>query len=189
MASAALAYERRISTTLQLRLGLEDIRVQDVLDAQGAYTESLSDLAGSHVRYVLDRIGLFVDLELLEVNEQGFWTQLYDEALQPTPNLQLPNYALPVYGQLPRGTLPSHQIKRMLQVPPGQTMIHRPDGTAGNLGEEVPTPAPDAGDSAGGAVSSEARLFRKSRASSRPKTRRCAPTADHHLVAGERTGP
>ncbi len=41
MASAALAYERRISTQLQLRLGLEGIRVQDVLDAQGAYTESL----------------------------------------------------------------------------------------------------------------------------------------------------
>lgn len=126
VASAALAYERRISTMLQLRLGLEGIRVQDVLDAQGAYTESLSQLAGSHVRYVLDRIGLFLDLELLQVDEQGFWTQLYDEHAQPTPNLQLPDYALPVYGQLPRGTLPSHPIKRMLQVPPGQTMIHRP---------------------------------------------------------------
>ena len=125
VASAALAYERRISTMLQLRLGLEGIRVQDVLDAQGAYTESLSQLAGSHVRYVLDRIGLFLDLELLQVDEQGFWTQLYDEDAQPAPNRQLPDYALPVYGQLPRGTLPSHPIKRMLQVPPGQTMIHR----------------------------------------------------------------
>jgi len=144
VASAALAYERRISTTLQLRLGLENIRVQDVLDAQDAYTGSLSQLARWHVQYILDRIGLFLDLELLEVDGQGFWTQLYDEELQPAPNLQLPDYALPVYGQLPRGTLPSHQIKRMLQVPPGQTMIFRPDGTAENQGEDVLAPPPDA---------------------------------------------
>lgn len=144
VASAALAYERRISTTLQLRLGLENIRVQDVLDAQDAYTQSLSQLARSHVQYVLDRIGLFLDLELLQVDDQGFWTQLYDEGFQPAPNLQLPDYALPVYGQLPRGTLPSHQIKRMLAVPPGQTMIHQPDGTAENRGEDVLTPPPDA---------------------------------------------
>jgi len=143
VASAALAYERRISTQLQLRLGLENIRVQDVLDAQGAYTESLSSLAGSHVQYVLDRIGLFLDLELLEVDEQGFWTQLYDEDAQPAPNRQLPDYGLPVYGPLPRGTLPSCMIQRMLQVPPGETLIHRPDGAAPDLGEEVPAPAPD----------------------------------------------
>lgn len=127
VASAALAYERRISTRLQLRLGLQGIRVQDVLDAQQAYTDSLSQLASSHVQYILDRIGLFVDLELLQVDEQGFWTQLFDEDYQPAPNLQLPDYALPAYGRLPRGTCPSHKIKRMLLVPPGQTMIFRPD--------------------------------------------------------------
>jgi hypothetical protein len=145
VASAALAYERRISTRLQLRLGLQGIRVQDVLDAQSAYTRSLNDLASTHVDYLLDRIGLFLDLELLEVDEQGFWTRLYDEGYQPIPNLQLPEYALPVYGQLPRGTLPSHKIKRMLHVPPGQTMIFRPDGTSASPGEEVPAPAPEGG--------------------------------------------
>ncbi|MCU0871673.1 MAG: TolC family protein [Pirellulaceae bacterium] len=143
VASTALAYERRISTRLQLRLGVENIRVEDVLDAQRAYTQSLNKLAGSHIDYVLDRIGLFLDLELLEVDESGVWPQLYDETYQPTPNCQLPDYALPVYGQLPHGTWPSHKIKRMLHVPPGQSIIYRSDGSQDTLGEEVPAPEPE----------------------------------------------
>jgi hypothetical protein len=143
VASTALAYERRISTRLQLRLGVENIRVEDVLDAQRAYTESLNQLARSHILYILDRIGLFLDLELLEVDESGFWQQLYDETYQPTPNYQLPDYALPVYGELPHGIRPSHKIKRMLYVPPGQSIIYRSDGSQDTLGEEVPAPEPE----------------------------------------------
>ena len=140
VASTALAYERRFSTRLQLRLGLENIRVQDVLDAQGAYTGALSDLAGAHINYVLDRVRLFLDLELLQVDHEGFWPQLYDEKYQPTASYQLPNYGLPIYGQLPSRTLPSHLIRRMLEVPPGETIICRPDTPAGNAPEEVPAP-------------------------------------------------
>jgi hypothetical protein len=143
VASAALAYERRISTRLQLRLGVQNIRVEDVLDAQQAYTRSLNRLAGSHIQYILDRIGLFLDLELLEVDENGFWQQLYDDAHQPTTNLHLPEHALPVYGQLPRGTWPSHQIKRMLQVPPGHSMVFQPDGSGEEAAEEIAAPQPD----------------------------------------------
>jgi len=145
VASAALAYERRISTRLQLRLGVENIRVEDVLDAQRAYTRSLNSLARTHITYVLDRIGLFMDLELLEVDDEGFWQHLYDEDYQPTPNLQLPDYAVPVYGQLPRGVWPSHKIKRMLHVPPGQTLIYQTDDSEGTWGEEVPAPLPEDG--------------------------------------------
>jgi len=104
----------------------------------------LNRLAGSHIQYILDRIGLFLDLELLEVDEAGFWQQLYDDDHQPTSNLYLPEYALPVYGQLPRGTWPSHQIKRMLDVPPGQAMIYRPDGEGQDAAEEIATPPADA---------------------------------------------
>jgi outer membrane protein TolC len=143
VASAALAYERRISTRLQLRLGIQNVRVIDVLDAQQAYTRSLSRLASSHIQYILDRIGLFLDLELLEVDDAGFWQQLYDDQHQPSTNLHVPEYALPVYGQLPHGTWPSHQIKRMLHVPPGQTTIYRPDGEGGDLAEEIAAPLPD----------------------------------------------
>ena len=143
VASAALAYERRISTRLQLRLGVQNVRVIDVLDAQQAYTRSLNRLAGSHIQYILDRIGLFLDLELLEVDDMGFWQQLYDQDHQPTTNYQLPDYALPVYGQLPRGTWPSHKIKRMMHVPPGRTVIYRPEGEGELVAEEVPGPLPD----------------------------------------------
>ena len=144
VASAALAYERRISTRLQLRLGVENIRVEDVLDAQRAYTRSLNSLARSHITYLLDRIGLFLDLELLEVDEAGFWQQLYDDSHQPTPNVGLPDYALPVYGQLPQGVWPSHKIKRMLHVPAGQTMIYRSEDARENAsGDAVPAAEQD----------------------------------------------
>lgn len=145
VASAALAYERRISTRLQLRLGVQNIRVEDVLDAQRAYTGSLNQVAGSHIQYILDRIGLFLDLELLEVDDTGFWQSLYDDNLQPTPNFQLPEYLSPAYGRLPRRTWPSHLIKRMLHVPPGETVIYRPEGQASDTREPIPAPRPDAG--------------------------------------------
>jgi hypothetical protein len=127
VASAALAYERVISTTLQLNLGIQNITARDVWESQGAYTASLRRLAAAHIGYIERRIQFFLDLELLEVDDQGFWTSLYDENLQPEPNYQLPDYGRPIYGELPPGTWPSHRIRRMLAVPPGETVIYEPD--------------------------------------------------------------
>src|SRR5690606_38976462 len=46
VASAALAYERVISTRLQLQLGVQNVAARDFLEAQQAYTASLSSVAG-----------------------------------------------------------------------------------------------------------------------------------------------
>ncbi len=140
VASAALARDRVISTRLQLRLGVEGVLARDFLEAQQAYTESLSAVAGEHIGYLLNRIQLFMDLELLEVDQKGFWPELYNEQLQPTPHYQLPCYARPAYGELPRGVCYSQKIKRMLKVPTGCVGVYKdqPDPAAEQAEEASP---------------------------------------------------
>jgi hypothetical protein len=128
---------------MQLLLGYERISVRDVLESQEAYTRSLLALARTHINYILDRIQLFHDLELLTVDDSGFWPMLYDERFQPEPNCQLPYHARPVYGDLPRRTWHSHKIKRMLSVPAGEAMIFDTGTTHPSSSEELPAPEPD----------------------------------------------
>jgi len=150
VASAALADDRVISTRLQLKLGVEGVTARDFLEAQQDYTASLSAVAGEHINYLLSRIQLFMDLELLEVDPNGFWPELYNEQLQPTPHYQLPCYARPAYGRLPSGVCYSHKIKRMLKVPNGCAGVHKdeadspPEGETTSedepVAEEIPAP-------------------------------------------------
>jgi hypothetical protein len=125
VASAALAYERVISTRLQLQLGVANVLARDFLEAQTAYSASLSAVARQHIGYITDRIQLFRDLELLEVDDGGFWRKLYDEQYQPAPAFQLPGYARPAYGCLPPGVCYSQEVRRMQRVPTGRSRIFR----------------------------------------------------------------
>lgn len=125
IASAALAFERVVSTELELRLGIGGVQARDFLDAQTAYTASLTGVAARHIGYIVDRLQLFLDLELLAVDDDGFWQQLYDEDIQPMPYYQFPRYALPAYGTLTPCLKYSPEIRRMLCVPPGTAVIHK----------------------------------------------------------------
>jgi outer membrane protein TolC len=140
VSSAALAFERVVSTRTQLEQNYGRITARDVFEAQQDYTRSLTTLAGTHIGYLIDRIQLFMDLELLVVDDQGFWPELYRVDFQPEPNFHLPDYGSPVYGELPPGVWYSHKMKRMLHVPAGQTVIYRPDAS---LDEPEPLPAAD----------------------------------------------
>ncbi len=153
VASAALAYERVVSTRLQLQLGVQDVAARDFLEAQQDYTTSLSAVASDHIGYILDRIRLFVDLEELEVDQYGFWPELYNDDFQPAPAYQLPPYALPGYGWLAPGPLYSRRMKRMLHIPAGCSSVFRPkvstrEGAAplpegaAPLPEVIPAPKP-----------------------------------------------
>lgn len=122
VASAALAFERVVSTELELRLGVGSVVARDFLEAQTAYTSSLQRVAGSHIGYLVDRLSLFFELESLEVGDDGFWLQLYDVDTQPMPFYQLPNHALPAYGRLHPCLDYSPEIRRMLCVPAGTAM-------------------------------------------------------------------
>ena len=132
VASAALAFERVVSTSLQFRLGIEGISARDFLEAQTDYTDALSAVASRHISYIVDRTQLFLDMELLIVNEQGFWDELYDEQYQPEPFFQLPPWAMPVYGCLPP-VCHSKAIRRQLCVPPGVSQIDKKDNTLGDV--------------------------------------------------------
>ena len=125
VASAALAFERVVSTGLELRLGIGQVAARDFLEAQTAYTRALSSVASDHIDYIRGRIDLFLNTELLTVDASGFWPELYDEEYQPTAQYQLPNYAAPAYGQLPPVCY-SKEIKRMRCIPNGTSAIHRP---------------------------------------------------------------
>jgi hypothetical protein len=140
VASAALAYERVISVRLELRLGIGRAATRDFLEAQNAYATSLSNVAVRHIGYILDRTQLFLDMELLAVDEDGFWNELYDEKYQPEPYYQLPAYALPVYGELVPGLWYSRWIRRMERIPPGESAIQKHDESAQSDEEVVPVP-------------------------------------------------
>ncbi len=140
VAGAALAYEQVVTTELQLRLGVAGIFSRDFLDAQNGYASRLSNVASDHIGYILRRMQLFLDLELLDVNDDGFWPELYDEDHQPEGYYQLPPEALPAYGTLPHGLMFSKLMRRMEYVPPGTAMIHSdPHGSALPDLEPVPT--------------------------------------------------
>lgn len=142
VASAALAYERVGSVRLELRLGIGRVAARDFLEAQNAYASSLSSVAGRHIGYIVDRTQLFLDLELLNVGDDGFWNELYDEQYQPEPYYQLPPYALPIYGELVPGLWYSKYLQRMQQVPPGESAVHVTDETRETQEELVPPPPP-----------------------------------------------
>jgi len=125
VASAALAFERVVSTSLEFRLGTGGVSARDFLEAQTAYIDALSAVASRHINYIVDRTQLFLDLELLEVNDQGFWEELYDDSFQPTAYFDLPPWSLPAYGGLPPVNY-SAQILCPMQAAPGQAAIHKP---------------------------------------------------------------
>ena len=139
--SAALANDRVISTRKQFDLNLGSITARDFLEAQRAYTASLNAVASEHIGYILDRIDLFLALELLQVDERGFWPQLYDEGYQPTPRVQPPAYSGPAYGDLPYRVHYSKAIRRMEQVPYGTPRIFD-QGQEPTQPEETPAGPP-----------------------------------------------
>ena len=101
VASAALAYERVVSTSLEFRLGTGGVSARDFLEAQTAYIDALSNVASRHIQYIVDRTQLFFDLELLMVDDEGFWNDIRNEEVQPEPQFEIPSWGTPVYGNLP----------------------------------------------------------------------------------------
>ncbi len=108
IASAALAYERVISTELQLRLGVAGVRARDFLEAQTAYANSLSTVASRHIGHILGRIRLYVDLEQLQVDDIGNWPALHDESTPP--DTTVPTDSNYEYGDLPSNVEYSEEL-------------------------------------------------------------------------------
>lgn len=141
VASAALAFERVVSTETELRLRVANVSARDFLESQSAYIEALSQVASRHIDYILDRMQLFFDMELMEVDDRGLWNALNDEAYQPQPYYQLPTYALPAYGELPAGVWHSHLIRSMYDVPTGVSTLGPLPDESSEPSELAPEPS------------------------------------------------
>ncbi len=139
VASAALAYERVVSTSLEFRLGTGGVSARDFLEAQTAYIDALSDVASRHIRYIVDRTQLFFDLELLMVDDEGFWNDIRDEDMQPEPQFEIPAWGTPVYGNLPNVRY-SSTVKQILQ--PVFTGLFGGDIPIEEIPQEVPVGLP-----------------------------------------------
>ncbi|MCY2965769.1 MAG: TolC family protein [Planctomycetota bacterium] len=101
IASAALANERVNSTQLELALGFPGVAARDFLEAQDAFRLAVGGVADNHLGYIVNRIQFFLDLELLQLDDNGFWSGVRDEKMQPTPQYTLDPAAGAPYGVLP----------------------------------------------------------------------------------------
>lgn len=115
VASAALAAERVRSTRLELALGFPGVAARDFLEAQDASRSALGNVADNHIGYIVERARFFLDLELMQLDQGGFWPELYDERYQPTPHYELPLDAGPPYGDIPAFLKVSPEIRRTVR--------------------------------------------------------------------------
>jgi len=125
VASAALAYERVISTRLRLQFGVANVAARDFLEAQQAYTNALSSIARQHVNYITDRTELFFDLEAFDVDQWGHWSGVAEDNA-PQVNVDFPNANPRPYDSLPPRVWYSPTIRQMEQIAPGDASVQQP---------------------------------------------------------------
>lgn len=111
VAQAALAYERVVSTRLQLQLAVGNVVARDFLEAQQAYTSALSSVAGDHISFILGRIGLFFDTESIRLNEYIYWPEVQQETLDLPPVPDFSDANPNPWGSLPEWLHYSDEIR------------------------------------------------------------------------------
>ncbi len=122
VASAALAYERVISTRLRLQLSVQNVAARDFLEAQQAYTNALSAIARQHVNYITDRTELFFDLEAMDVDSNNYWAGVKED-FGPQINVDFPGTNPRPYDCLPPRVWYSSTIREMENIPPGEAIV------------------------------------------------------------------
>ncbi len=125
VASAALAFERVISTRLRLQLSVQNVAARDFLEAQQAYTTALSAIARQHVNYITDRTELFFDLEAMDVDSNNYWAGVKED-VGPKINVDFPGTNPRPYDYLPPRVWYSSTIREMEQIQPGDAMVVPP---------------------------------------------------------------
>lgn len=113
VAQAALAAEQVTSIRLSLSLGIPNVRIPDLLDALDDSRNALISVANARIGYIVQRSRFALDLEQMQLDEVGFWPDIYDEDYQPRPRLEYPAGAGRTYGDLPDFLRVSDSIRRM----------------------------------------------------------------------------
>ncbi len=125
VASAALAFERVISTRMRLQLSVQNVAARDFLESQQAYTNALNSIARLHVNYITDRLELFFDLEAFDVDALGHWTGV-SEDYGPQVNVDFPATNPRPYDCLPQRVWYSPTVRHMEHIGPGEAIIGQP---------------------------------------------------------------
>ncbi len=120
--SAALAYERVLSTKFRFALATQNVTARDFLEAQQAYTNALTTIARQHINYITDRTELFFDLEAFDVDALGHWAGV-NQDYGPSINTNFPATNPRPYDRLPRRIWYSPTIRSMEKVPPGEAQV------------------------------------------------------------------
>lgn len=122
VASAALAYERVISTRLRLQFAVANVAARDFLEAQQAYTNALNSIARQHVNYITDRTELFFDLEAIDLDNNGYWSGVTED-YGPQVNVDFPGTNPRPYDNLPPRVWYSKSVRQMEQIAPGNSIV------------------------------------------------------------------
>lgn len=112
VARAALAYERVVSTRLQLQLAVGNVVARDFLEAQQAYTSALTSVARDHISFIRGRIDLFFDTESIRLDANGYWSGGQDDALDLPPLPDFYDVNPNPYGRLPHGLHYSDEVRQ-----------------------------------------------------------------------------
>lgn len=117
VAQAALAEEQVLSTRLQLILSLPGVRAPDLLSAYNESREALAQMVDQRIGYIIIRAQLALELEVMMLDDTGFWPEVKDPNYQPQPNTVYPWNAGSAYGDFPSFLKVSHEMRRMLNYP------------------------------------------------------------------------
>lgn len=143
VAQAALAAEQVTSIRLSLSLGIPNVRIPDLLDALDDSRNALISVANSRIGYIVQRSRFALDLEQMQLDDVGFWPEIYNKDYQPRPQLDYPAGAGMTYGEFPEFLRVSDSIRRMHgHSLPGRTFLPAPmiDETPAPSGEPVSIP-------------------------------------------------
>jgi hypothetical protein len=143
---AALAEEQVVSTRLQLILGIPNVRARDLLDALNSARVALGRMVDARIGYITERALFALELEIMMLDDEGFWPQINDPSYQPQANGAYPWNAGSAYGSFPSYLKVSNEFRRMLnQPPPGASGTMRREDAR----EPDPADTPPASEPAG----------------------------------------
>lgn len=130
VAQAALAQEQVLSTRLQLILGSPDVRAIDLLLAYNDSREALGAMFDRRIGYLLERARFALELEVMMLDDTGFWPDINDPQYQPQPDYVYPWGAGAAYGDFPSYLKVSRELRQMLNYPPPGAAGARVTGAA-----------------------------------------------------------
>ncbi len=117
---AALSEEQVLSTRLQLILGLPGVRAPDLVDAYNESRQALGNMVDRRIGYIVSRAQLALELEVMMLDDSGFWPDVNNPEYQPQPDLVYPWNAGSAYGEFPPFLRVSREMREMLgYAPPG----------------------------------------------------------------------